>query len=166
MAAIRHPLIDLVMNDETSRYIGHMERKCVYLVQQDMKKTALLELLTGQMWDDTNFYKQTDDEIQRIAIDTLKRRLQLSEADAQKLVLERWEKANPTPPDVDDIHTRKFLFGPNVPKAPAPHNIAIGRPIGGKMIAPHYDINKHLQGLEIAAKNREALRAAMEKGEA
>lgn len=158
MTAVRHPLIDLVMNDETSRYTGHIERKLVKFTLEDLKMRALLELLTGNMWDDTDFHKMTDDQLQEIAVDTLKRRLQLSDADARAIVADRWTKANPTPPDPNDIKSRQFLFGPSVDKAKVPHNVVVSRPLGGKTTPPHYNVQKHLEGLERAAKNREAMR--------
>ena len=92
MAPIKQPLLDIVYNDETGRYIGMLERKLLMLTLDDMRFRALLELLTDEPWDDYKF-TQEDGEIQNIAIDALKRRLGLSHEDARKLVGERWAKS-------------------------------------------------------------------------
>lgn len=159
MAPIRHPLVDLVMNDETSVYIGHLERKILRYAQEDQKMRALLELLTGNMWDDTDFRALGDAEIQTLAVNTLKRRLNISEADAQNLVAERWNQAVAGPQDPETLKkTASYMFGPGRTKAEVPHNVTIARPIGGKTTPPHYNVEKHLQGLEQAAKHRDAMR--------
>lgn len=149
MAPTRHPLIDLVYNDETGRYIGMLERKLLYFTLNDMKMRALLECLTGDMWDDADFHKMTDDEIKEIAKDTLKRRLQMSEADAVRLVHDRWVANNPEPASEE---TKKLLIG--LPPAKTPHVVVNSRPIGKQ---PGFDYKKHLAGLA-QAKERDKFR--------
>jgi hypothetical protein len=149
MAPVRHPLIDLVMNDETSRYVGHLERKILQFTLDDMKMRALLELLTGDMWDNNDFHKQSDTEIQQLAVDTLKRRLNMSEADARRLVADRWNRLNP-PTESPEVAT--YLFGPK-PNV-MPHNVTVSRPLAVANSAPPYDVKKHLAGLQQAAENR------------
>ena len=73
MAPTRHPLIELLYNDETGRYIGMLERKLVVFQQENLRMRCLLELLTGDMWDDYSFGAE-DEEIFRLAIDSLMRR--------------------------------------------------------------------------------------------
>jgi hypothetical protein len=150
MAPTRQPLIDLVYNDETGRYIGMLETKITRYQLDDLRFRALLELLTDESWDDYQFSNE-DGEIQKLAVDALKRRLGLSDSDARKLVSERWDRHNPDPaPDA----TRTFLVG----KSPMPHTTTIARPAteDGKPLDPPYSIEKHLAGLGRARQNREA----------
>lgn len=145
MGAIRQPLIDLVYNDETGRYIAMLERKCTYYQLNDLRFRALLELLTDEEWEDYQF-SEGDGEIQKIAADALMRRLGLSHEDASKLVQERWAAHNPAPaPD----HTRTYLIG----KTPTPHVISQSRHATGTP-EQRYDIEKHLSGLDQARRNR------------
>lgn len=139
MAAIKQPLLDLVYNDETGRYIAMLERKVTKYQLDDIRFRALLELLTDEPWDDYQFSGE-DEEIQRLAQDALKRRLNLSDADARKLVSDRWAAHNPDPaPD----HTRTYLVG----KTPTPHVTTQARPAKGAVAAPPYDISKHMAGI-------------------
>jgi len=146
MAATRQPLLDLVYNDETGRYIGMLERKILLYVQNEIRFRALLELLTDEDWDDYAFSEE-DGEIQQLAVDALMRRLQISESDARKLVSERWDRHNPAPaPD----HTRTYLIG----KTPTPHTVTQARHAGGPP-KPAYDVEKHLAGLATSKKHRD-----------
>lgn len=146
MAATRQPLLDLVYNDETGRYIGMLERKITKYQLDDIRFRALLELLTDEAWDDYQFSEE-DGEIRRIAEDALKRRLGLSDEDARKLVAERWERHNPAPaPD----NTRTYLIG----KTPTPHTVTNARMATGEA-RPRYNVEKHLAGLEQAKRNRD-----------
>lgn len=148
MAPTRQPLLDLVYNDETGRYIGMLERKVVLYELNEIRFRALLELLTDEAWDDYAFTEE-DGEIRRIAEDALKRRLGLSDEDARNLVAERWERHNPEPaPD----HTRTYLIG----KTPTPHVVSQARQATGTAPPLGYSVEKHLAGLEKAKANREA----------
>jgi hypothetical protein len=147
MAAIRQPLIDLVYNDETGRYIGMLERKLLVYAQNEIRFRALLELLTDEDWDDYQFTEE-DGAIRKLAEDALKRRLGLSDEDARSLVQDRWSRHNPDPaPD----HTRTYLIG----KTPTPHTVHQSRVATGEA-KPPYDVDKHLAGLAKARENREA----------
>jgi hypothetical protein len=140
----RHPLIELVYNDETGRYLGMLERKLVLMTLENIRFRALLERLTGDMWDDIDF-RAEDAEIHEIAIDALQRRLQMSREEARKLVDRRWEAANPPAPDPS---LATFMVG--VPKEAHP-----------PIVVPHakqigFNHKKHLEGLEKSARNRES----------
>lgn len=148
MTATRHPLIDLVYNDETGRYIGHLERKLLRLILDDLRMRSLLELLTGDQWDDYQF-TDDDEQIRKLAVDALKRRLGISEVEARSMVNERWKRLNP--PEADE-RTKTYLIGKRIKPE---HVVTHSRPVNEP--AP-YDVGKHLQGLERAAKNREAQR--------
>lgn len=146
MAAIRQPLIDLVYNDETGRYIGMLERKLILYTQNEIRFRALLELLTDEAWDDYQFTEE-DGEIRKLAEDALKRRLKLSDEDARNLVQERWDRHNPAPaPD----HTRTYLIG----KTPTPHVVTEARMATGDA-KPPYDVEKHLAGLATSKRHME-----------
>lgn len=154
MAPTRQPLIDLVYNDETGRYLAMLETKITRYQLDDIRFRALLELLTDQSWDDYQFSNE-DNEIQKLAVDALKRRLGLSDSDARKLVAERWARHNPDPaPDV----TRTFLIG----QTPTPHTTTMARPAteDGRPLDPPYSIEKHLAGIAKAKLNREAGQSA------
>jgi hypothetical protein len=139
MAPTKHPLIDLVYNNETGTYIGMLERKMVIMTLENLKMRSLLELLTGDMWDDVKFDLE-DKAIFKAAVDTLERRLQISHNDAINLVTERWEATNP--PDEEDVST--WLIGkPRKPPKVIMHSRPIGSPAG-------VDMKKHLQGLEVS----------------
>lgn len=140
MAPIQQPLIDLVYNDETGRYIAALERKILFFTLNEIKFRALLELLTDEPWDDYQF-EEEDKSIRRLAIDALKRRLNLTEEDAARLVAERWERHNPPPAPES---TRTYLIG----KTPTPHVVAQARNVGRG--GPGYDVEKHKAGLEQA----------------
>lgn len=141
MTQTRHPLIDLVYNDETGRYIGMLERKLVVMQLENIRFRALLERLTGDMWDDKTFVAE-DAEIHQIAIDALVRRLQIPEAEARKMVDERWAAANPPEPDPS---LATYMVG--MPKPEPPVVIPHARQIG-------FDHKKHVEGLEKAARRK------------
>ena len=144
MAATRHPLIDLVYNDETGRYIGMLERKVIKYQIDDLKFRALLELLTGDSWDDYRLADE-DGEIRNLATDALKRRLGISHHDAAKLVEERWAAHNPPEPDES---TKTYMIGR---PATTTHVVSHSRPAENPQ---PYDVRKHLSGIEQAKANR------------
>ena len=144
MAATRHPLIDLIYNDETGRYIGMLERKIIKYQIDDLKFRSLLELLTGDSWDDYRFADE-DGEIRNLAQDALKRRLGISQDDAAKLVQERWETHNPPEPDES---TKTYMIGP---PTKTPHVVSHSRAAANPQ---PYDVRKHLDGLAQAKANR------------
>ena len=139
MAPTKHPLIDLVYNNETGTYIGMLERKLVIMTIENLKMRSLLELLTGDMWDDCRFESE-DKEIFKLAVDTLERRLQISHQDAIDIVNERWEATNP--PELED--TKTWLIGQKrKPQRVVTHSRPLASP-------PGVDMKKHLQGLEVS----------------
>lgn len=140
MTPTKHPLIDLVYNDETGRYIGMLERKLVLMTLENLKMRSLLEMLTGDMWDECRFEAE-DKEIFKLAVDTLERRLHISHQDAINMVTERWEATNP-PELAEDART--WLIGQ--PRK-APRVVSYSRPI---INPPGVDMKKHLQGLEVS----------------
>jgi hypothetical protein len=145
MAPTRHPLIDLVYNDETGRYIGMLERKLVIYQQENLRMRALLELLTGEMWDDYRFDAE-DKEIFTLAVDSLMRRCQMSQEDAKALCEERWRATNPPEPDPS---LATYMVG--LPTA-TKHVVSHARQVGPQV---PFDHKKHLAGLEKSRQRRE-----------
>lgn len=142
MAPTRHPLIDLIANDETGRYIGLLERKLLIMQRENLRMRSLLEMLTGDMWDDYRFDAE-DEEIFNLAVDSLMRRCQMSQEDARKLCEQRWQACNPPEPDPS---LATYMVG--LPTA-MPHVISHARiiPEADQTTAP-FDHKKHLEGLE------------------
>jgi len=153
MTPTRHPLIELVYDDPTGRYIGMLERKLVVMTLEHTRFRALLELLTGDVWDDKPFTAE-DKEIWDIAIQALMQRLQLSQEDARKLVAERWEATSPPEPDPS---LATYMVG--MPKAEPPLVVSHARRISPDQTAP-FDHKKHLQGLEKANARKAARKQA------
>lgn len=148
MAPTRHPLIELLYNDETGRYIGMLERKLVMLERENIRMRCLLGLLTGDVWDDKPMDSE-DKEIFDLAVDSLKRRLQMSHEDARALVSDRWTELNPPPPDPA---LATYMIGPT--REPAmPHVVSHARQIKPEQTAP-FNHKKHVEGLEIAKRHR------------
>lgn len=88
MVAMKSPLNDLKMDEQTSLYVGVLERQLMGLTINDARYRALLELLTGEEWDDmkTDF---EDGEIKKIAIASLEKKLGISNEAARKIVRDR-----------------------------------------------------------------------------
>lgn len=144
MASLKSPLIDLMYNDETGRYIAALERKILLFTLNEIKFRALLELLTDEPWDDYQF-KEEDGAIRKLAVDALMRRLNIPEDDASRLVAERWERHNPEPASEE---SRTYLIG----KTPTtPHVVTQSRNIGS---VGGYNLEKHKAGLEMARQMR------------
>lgn len=146
MAPTRHPLIDLVYNDETGRYIGMIERKYLMMTLENMRMRTLLGLLTGDIWDDYNFESE-DAELFDLAVDALMRRLQMSQEDARNLVNERWKATNPPESDPE---LATYMIGPT--RMGVPHVVSHARRIPE---GPGFDHKKHLEGLEVSRRHRE-----------
>lgn len=147
MAPTRHPLIDIVYNDETGRYIGMIERKLLMLTLENMRMRTLMGLLTGDMWDDYNFEAE-DSELFDLAVDALMRRCQMSHEDARALVEDRWKATNPPEPDPA---LATYMVG-NV-RTSMPHVVSHARRIPESSVK--FDHKKHIEGLEKSARNRE-----------
>lgn len=143
MAPTRHPLIDLIANDETGRYIGMLERKLLIMQRENLRMRSLLEMLTGDMWDDYRFDAE-DAEIFDLAVDSLMRRCGMSQQDARKLCEERWQATNPPEPDPA---LATYMVG--LPTA-MPHVISHARitPENERGTVAPFDHKKHLEGLE------------------
>lgn len=150
MAQRKHALIDLVMNDEVARYVGILQSQVFKLLDENTRQRALLELLTDESWDDYNFQDENE-ELRRIAVDALERRLNMPHMEAVKEVERRFRAHNTRS---DGIDTSTFLVGSQQTGEPIVTKAVPITPPG----SAGYNHEKHLRGLEWAAKNREAQR--------
>lgn len=93
MVAVRSPLIDLEMDEQTALYVGVLERQVLALTINDAKFRALLEALTGVAWDDlrTDFEQS---ELNKIAEENLMTRLGVSRGEAKRIIRVNKAKAN------------------------------------------------------------------------
>ena len=142
MAPVKHPLLDLVYNDEVARYVGMLERKVLVLTIRDLKMSALLELLTDEEWDDESLLAAENEEIKRVAVDSLQRRLGIPAPDAAKIVAERWEKFNKPAPDV--AGTGEKIMTPITKKAN--DVVTFSRPFGSEeQFDPEHMVHDYLK---------------------
>lgn len=133
MAPVKHPLIELNYNDEVARYVGMLERKVLVLTIRDLKMCALLELLTDEAWDDESILAAENEEIRKIAQDSLQRRLGISAPDAAKIVAERWHKYNQPPPDLNGTAEKIMPTDTSPPIAKKASDVAsFSRPFGSE----------------------------------
>lgn len=152
MVPVKHPLIDLMMDEPTCRYVGMLERKIAIYQQENLRMRALLELLTGDMWDDYKFDKE-DKEIFDLAVDSIVHRCHMSHEDARALCEERWKACNPPEPSPE---LATYMVGMMSRKPPVV--VSYARTL--KRNAP-FDHKKHLQGLERAASARQGRRPGL-----
>lgn len=142
MTSIKHPLINLDMNEETARYVGLLERKLLMLTLDSLKCRTVLELLTDEPWDDQAF-PDDEAELKRVATDALVRRLGVPEAEAAAIVAERWGRYNPPSSPGE---SSRYIVGPQTAR----------RPVNVTQSTVGYDVDLHKQGLAQAAANRAA----------
>lgn len=88
MVAMQSPLTGMQFDEQTGRYIGVLERQVMGLTLNEMKYQALLELLTEQPWESLKHDLEAD-KIRHIAIDCIKLRLGVSDAEARRIVRAR-----------------------------------------------------------------------------
>lgn len=105
MVALQSPLIDAQMDDQTRMYVSVLERQVVGLSINEMKYRALLEYLTGKPWDDMKVDLEAN-ELEKIAIEAVQNKMNVSASTARKIVAERKSAASgetaeapPVPPE-------------------------------------------------------------------
>lgn len=85
MVATQVPLIDMNPDEKTAIYIAALEAKLVAMTLNEMKYRTLLEMLTGQEWEELS----TDigaSRMKKIATNATARRLARSMEQAEKIV--------------------------------------------------------------------------------
>lgn len=90
MVAVRSPLIGMQMDPDVAAYVGALERQICALSINEVKFRALLEVLTGEEWDDmkTEFESK---EIYDIGVRYAERVLGMKADEARKWVNGRME---------------------------------------------------------------------------
>lgn len=90
MVALKSPMMGIELNEEAAAYVGVLERQVVGLTINEMKYRALLEMLTGEAWDDLK-HDLEEGELESIAIAAVEKKLQVSNGQARRIVRERKE---------------------------------------------------------------------------
>jgi hypothetical protein len=97
MVNVQSPLVGLEYTPETGVYIAKLQAMLAEYANREARFRALLELLTGEQWDDVKL--DIDDagpQLMRIAEDALVLRTGLNRAEAKILVAKRWNTFNKT----------------------------------------------------------------------
>lgn len=92
MVAVKSPLLGMQMEPDVALYVAVLERQVLGLTINELKFRALLELLTGEEWDDmkTEFERK---EIEEIAVRMTEKKLGIKNMEARKIVRERMESS-------------------------------------------------------------------------
>lgn len=86
MVALKNPLADMSdMPEDVALYIGVLERTILGFTIQEAKFRALLEMLTGEAWDDTKTDLEVS-QLQELAISSMERKLGISRFEAQQII--------------------------------------------------------------------------------
>jgi hypothetical protein len=95
MVALRSPLLDLQLDPIASLYVGHLERQLLAYQINDIKYRALLEMLTGEAWDDLATDLENK-ELFDIAVALTEKKLGVGNMEARRIIRQRQAKANST----------------------------------------------------------------------
>lgn len=99
MAPRQNPLVGLQMDEPTAKYVGVLESTLAAYAIADSKYRALLELITGDSWEDTRI-DFDGKQLMQIAEDSLVRS-GIDRLQAKTVVNKRWNAVNiqtPVPP--------------------------------------------------------------------
>jgi hypothetical protein len=93
MTAIKNPMIDAEMDDQTRMYVAVLERRLIGLTIAVAKYQAVISVITGEVQEDviTDF---EDAEVKKLCIEAVQKKFDVSAREAKKIVEERL-KANP-----------------------------------------------------------------------
>lgn len=85
MVALKSPLVGLELSPEAAAYVGVLEKQVLGQHIMELKFRALMEIWTGQEWDDmkTDFEQG---EIEKIAIQGVQNKLGMKYEEARKFV--------------------------------------------------------------------------------
>jgi hypothetical protein len=72
-----------------------LHRRLLYLMQQDIKLRAALELATGEPWDSQNLTDLSGDQLEEVVANNMAHGLQISMEEARKRVRDHKAMANP-----------------------------------------------------------------------
>lgn len=113
MVAVKTPLLSLKLDPQAALYVAILERQIVALTINDAKYRALLEMLTGDTWDDlvTDFEAG---ELRKLAIAHAQEKLNMDFLDAAKYVRQNEARANNTPIEPEGTPTDTAATAPSV----------------------------------------------------
>ena len=92
MVARQSPLVGLEMSPEVAKYVAVLEGRLASYAIQDAKYRALLELLTGDSWEDSSF-DASGRMIMQVAEEALVKG-GMSRTAAKTTVAKRWNASN------------------------------------------------------------------------
>ena len=95
MAATQVPLGDLTTDEKGAIYIGALERKLTQLTLNEMRYRTLLEMLTGQQWEEISTHVTAGD-LKKLAVTATQRRLARSMEQCERIVESNLAAANET----------------------------------------------------------------------
>lgn len=93
MTEIRTPLVGLNMDADTAHYVGMLEGTIAAMCINEVKYRALLELLTGDSWEETRI-DFDGNVLMELATNALVKQTGMSLVQAKNLVFKRWHSAN------------------------------------------------------------------------
>lgn len=112
---INTPLADLDMEPDVAVYVGLLEGTIATQVITINKFRALLELLTGDKWDDVKL-DPNGEKLKEISINSLVKQTGMSKAQAAILVQRRWNEHNE--PEANRSPENDFSSAPPTPDRP------------------------------------------------
>jgi hypothetical protein len=90
---LKTPLIGLQMDSDTAQYVGMLEGTVAALAINEVKYRALLELLTGESWEETRI--DFDGKVlMSLAASVLAKQTGMTPVEAKNLVAKRWSQYN------------------------------------------------------------------------
>lgn len=93
MVRVKTPMPDMNLTVEAALYVAILERQVTALTLNDMKYRAMLEMLTGENWDDM-VVDFEEGKLREIAIRATEAKLGVAYAEAHRIVREREQAAN------------------------------------------------------------------------
>lgn len=93
MVAVNEPLGGMTTDAQGALYMAALERKLAALTINEMRYRTLLEMLTGEPWEEINT-DITKGDLMKVATTATHRRLARSMAEAEAQVKANIEKAN------------------------------------------------------------------------
>ena len=125
------PLIGLDMDSDTAHYVGILEGTVAALVINECKYRALLEMLTGDPWENTKLDIKGE-VLQQLAVSALVKQTGMHPARAKLLVAQRWDTRNQEAPTVVPVavptSTLVGSVASDTPEAPTSTTDATGQP--------------------------------------
>jgi hypothetical protein len=94
--ALQNPDLPMDLKPDAALYVGMLEGTIAALAINEVKYRALLEILTGDPWEDTRIDFKGE-VLQQLATDVLVKQTGMDRVKAQVLVAKRWQARNLEP---------------------------------------------------------------------